>query len=473
MKTARLTFTFALVTLTACNVRSRAPENEGIADLFEDAGATPVAPAAHDASTPNESAPPSLADAGSEPGDSGDAGHWLDAGNADAGKRADAEADAGPPSANIPRARGFYVYSLDYNNSLSIGAVGVDARVLSKSLLSSGSELPGLSLPLGTDALPATQVQTGDELVVLDRSNHAIDWLALSAEVTNQIGVGPGGFAANPYDYLELSSELGFVSRYATNGAPGNADYDEGGDLLALNPRTRELIGRVDFNYLADEVADLQPRPTKMIAYDGKVYVVLGMLGGSDFTPLASSLLAEVDPETFEVTATTDLGLTNCEDISIAPQGGVVAIACHGGWADDPITVNSGVVVVDLTRPEPEVATTYGAAELAGAPISTLSFASDTLVLFSAYGSSYPQVTPDRAFTLDLTDGSVSEAALEAGAYQLGHIRCAAEQNVCVIANADTFAVEFFDVEADGVSHDQTVEFDADLGLPPRYIGVF
>jgi hypothetical protein len=126
-----------------------------------------------------------------------------------------------------------------------------------------------------------------------------------------------------------------------------------------------------------------------------------------------------------------------------------------------------------LTKAEPSIATTYGAADLAEAAISTLSFASETSILFSSYGSTYPTVVPDRAFTLDLTDGSVSEPVLEAGAYQLGHIRCAAEQSVCVVANADTFAVEFFDVEEGGVSHNQTVEFDADLGLPPRYIGVF
>jgi hypothetical protein len=476
MKTSRIASTLALVTLTACSVRSKAPANEGIS--FQDSGIgdgpdETDASASSAAHTSSES--PSATDAGglADAGPSVDAGETsIDAGSADAGEHADAATDAGPPGANIPRARGFYVYSVDYNNSLSIGAVGVDGSILSKSLLSSGSDVPGLSLPLGTDAVPATQVQSGDDLIVIDRTNHAIDWLSLSAEVTNQVGVGLGDFAANPYDYLQVSPELGFVSRYETNAAPGNAEYDESGDLLAINPETKQIVGRVDFNYLAEEVEGLQPRPTKMVAYDGKIYVVLGMLD-SGFTPLTDSLLAQVDPNTLEVTATLGLGLTNCEDISMAPQGGLVAIVCKGGWADVPVTVNSGIVLVDLTKAEPSIATTYGAADLAEAAISTLSFASETSILFSSYGSTYPTVVPDRAFTLDLTDGSVSEPVLEAGAYQLGHIRCAAEQSVCVVANADTFAVEFFDVEEGGVSHNQTVEFDADLGLPPRYIGVF
>lgn len=464
--------------LCACSVRSRAPESQGINGLFGEAGAPSdtEAPATDAGSNDQTDAAPfdpaafdaaALADA--EPAADGSA-PGSDAAVADTGEQQDAgPVPAGP---NLPRARGFYVFGVDYNNSVNIAAVSVAGKVLSSSLLSSGSELPGLSLPLGTDSVPVTQVQSGDELVVLDRTNHAIDWLALSAQVTNQIGVGPGGFAANPYDYLELSPELGFVSRFATNGAPGNADLDEGGDLLAIDPSSGELLGRVDFNHLTEGEADLEPRPTKIIDYDGNLYVVLGMLA-ADFTPVTESVLAKVDPNTLEVTATLSLGLRNCEDISMAPRGSLAAIACKGGWADDPITVNSGIVIVDLASAAPQIAATYGAAELAEAQISTLSFASETQILFSAYGSTYPTVIDDAAFTLDLTDGSVSDPVMEAGAYQLGQIRCAAEQNVCVIANADTFAVEFFEVDEDGVSHSQTVEIDDNLGLPPRYIGVF
>lgn len=467
MKTSlRIYSTLSLLAVCACSVRTTAPETEAITSPNKP-GRTSAPESDSDTAAPESSG---TIDAGAL--DSGEVG---DAGEADGAalERDASEAERTPPRADVPRARGFYVFNLDYNNSLSIGAIGVDGSIQSRSLLSSGSDVPGLSLPLGSDAVPASQVQSGDTLVIVDRTNNAIDWLSMSARVTNQIGVGPGGFAANPYDYVQLTSELGFVSRYATNGAPGNAKLDQGGDLLAINPKTKKLLGRVDFNSLTKKVADLDPRPTKLLAYDGGVYVVLGMLSASTFAPLVDSVLARVDPSTLEVTATLELGLRNCEDMDIAPQGGLLAIACHGAWDDDPLTAHSGIVVVDVANREPQIAATYGAAELADAQISTLAFASETQLLFSSYGSTYPTAIPDRAYSLDLTNGTVSEPVMEASAFQLGHIRCAAEQNVCVLANADTFAVEFFTVEDTGVEHDQTVEFDANLGLPPRYIGVY
>src|SRR5690606_18812589 len=120
----------------------------------------------------------------------------------------------------------------------SVGAVALDGTVLSQSLISSGSELPGLSLGLGVDIVPPTQVQSGKDIVIIDRSNNAIDWLNLEdAEVSAQVGVGLGDFAANPYDYLLVDQELAFVSRFETNRAPGEADLDEGGDLLVINPK--------------------------------------------------------------------------------------------------------------------------------------------------------------------------------------------------------------------------------------------
>lgn len=469
--------TLALLTLTAaCNVRSTAPEQEGIGNTKADAGKTtaPKADAAADIADANV-ADADLTDVDLTVGleSQGDAakgpidGGFGDTSPGDGGQSSD---DAGAPAA--AKSRGFYVFSIDYNNSASIGALGLDGSVLSKSLISSGSDSPGLSLALGTDIVPANEPQVGGAVVILDRNNDAIDWLDLeSAEVTNQVDVGPGDFASNPYDYVALSPELGFVSRYETNAAPGVVDYDQGGDLVAVNPTTKELLGRVDFNYLVEETPELMPRPTKMVNYAGKVYVVLGMLDGY-FTPLEESVLAVVDPTTLEITSTKKLGLRNCEDISLAPSGGVVAIGCKGGWADEPLTVNSGIVLVDLDQAEPEIIHTYGAADLAGAQISTLAFASDSLIMFSSYGNFEPAAN-DRALVLDISDDSVSDAVLEAGPYQLGNIRCAPSDNVCVLANADTLAIEFFDVASDSISHAQTVVFDAELGLPPRYIGIF
>jgi hypothetical protein len=384
----------------------------------------------------------------------------------------DPEGDAALPPLPASKARGFYVFTTNYEGAASVGAVALDGTVLSQSLISSGSELPGLSLGLGVDIVPPTQVQSGKDIVIIDRSNNAIDWLNLEdAEVSAQVGVGLGDFAANPYDYLLVDQELAFVSRFETNRAPGEADLDEGGDLLVINPKTQRVIGRVDFNYLVEDDGDLQPRPTKLVEYGGRIHVVLGMLTDG-FSAPTQSVLATIDPNTLEVTTTLGLGLKNCEDFSMAPSGGLAAIACKGDWADDPLTKNSGIVTVDLTAEKPRIVGTYGAAALADAQLNTLAFASPSWLMFSTFGD-FDSGTNDRALVLDLDSGDVSNAGLETTPYQMGHIRCVPSDGVCVVANADEFAVEFFSVTDEGVEHSKTVELGAELGLPPRYIGVF
>jgi hypothetical protein len=373
-------------------------------------------------------------------------------------------------AAEQPSARGFYVFTTNYDGAASVGAVGLDGEVLSQSLLSSGSTLPGLSLGLSPDIVPPTQRQTEDELVIIDRGNHALDWLDFdTAQVTAQLGVGPGGFAANPYDYVRVNAELAFVTRYETNRAPGKAKLDESGDLLVINPQSRKLLGRVDFSHLVSRLDGVQPFPTKMVHHDGRLHVVLGMLT-EDYAARNNSVLVTVDVATREVVQTLDLTLANCEDVQASPQG-LAAVGCRGDWADDPITKRSGIVTVDLTANEPEVAKVYPADDLGG-QLSTLDFASESLIVFSVYGDFFTDAK-DAAFTLDLSNGKVSKPLLETGPFQLGHIRCVPEHAVCVMANADEFAVEFFDVTAKGLTHSQSVGFDSGVGLAPRYIGVF
>lgn len=432
-----ITPTLALLVITACGVRSTAPQQEGL-----DATETSNAGSGDAAVQPKE----------------------------DAGSLVKPPADAG---AQARPARGFYIFSSNYEGAASVGAVGLDGKVVSESLISSGSDIPGLSLGLSADIVPPTQVQDGDEVVIIDRSNNAIDWLALDvADIAGQMGVGPGEFAANPYDYWQVDETRAFVTRFETNGAPGEADLDEGGDLLVINPKSKKLVGRVDFNHLVEgEDGGLQPRPSKLVGFGGKLQVVLGMLTDYFAAP-TQSLLATVDPDTLEITSTIGLGLRNCEDISVSLDSGLAAIACKGDWADVPLTKNSGIVLVDLAGDEPELQETLPAAELADAQVSTLAFASPSMLVFSTYGN-FDDGANDRALVLDLERGTVSDPILETTPFQMGHIRCAPEEKVCVIANADTFGVEFFTIEGSSLEHSKTTELGADLGLPPRYIGVF
>lgn len=438
MKRLTILTTLATSLLTAaCGVNSTAPQDDGVKSGKRSDASSDTR--ARDAEATN------LVDAGVTSGDA---------------------ATTAEPRA----ARGFYVFTSNYDGAASVGAVGIDGQVLSQSLISSGSTLPGLSLGLSPDIVPPTQRQTGDDLVIIDRGNHALDWLDFEeAEVTAQLGVGPGGFAANPYDYVRVNADLAFVTRFETNRAPGKAKLDESGDLLVINPQSRKLLGRVDFSHLVSDLDGVQPCPTKMVHEGGRLHVVLGMLS-ENYAAQNNSLLVTVDVARREVVQTLDLTLRNCEDIQVSPQG-LAAIGCKGDWADDPITRHSGIVTVDLTADELELAKVYPADDLGG-QLSTLDFASESLIVFSIYGDFFAD-SQDAAFTLDLGNGKVSKPLLQTGPFQMGHIRCVPEDEMCVIANADEFAVEFFDVTSKGLTHAQRVNFDSGVGLAPRYIGVF
>jgi len=374
-------------------------------------------------------------------------------------------------------ARGFVIVHSDYSTS-SVSAVDTDGKVLAKTLVTSGSRPPGLSLALGADTVLPSQVQRGEEIVLIDRSNHALHWLNLErAEVTRQVSVGPGGFAANPYDYVRVDSKLALVTRFASNEDPGNEEFDEGGDLLALNPKDGSLIGRVDFNYLTESVGGLQPRPSNLALRDDQVYVVLGFLDGA-FSALENSRLAKVNPEQLTVESTLDLGLRNCSGSSLSPNSEWLAVACTGDWQDDPVTQSSGIVLVDVTADAPRLEATYEADDLVGMQISGVSLASDRYLLFTSYGATGENTTPERAWLFDLTSGEVAEEPLaEAAPFNLGMAFCLPADGVCAIGNAEAGEVELFTVLGNdldsAVQSLHKVEVDDGIGLPPRYIGAF
>lgn len=411
-----------LLLITACNVTSTTPPTEGIGQHF-DAGSDAIA-------------------------DAGDAGH-----------------DAQPEAA-----RGFLIVHSDYTTS-SVSAIDKQGKVLTKTLITSGSKPPGLSLALGSDTVLPTQRQSGKEVVLIDRTNHALHWLDLSsAQVTRQVSVGPGGFAANPYDYVQVHSRLSLVTRFETNSNAGQAELDEGGDLLALDPRDGKFLGRVDFNHLT-ETSKAQPRPSAAVSQDGRVYVVLGFLDNT-WAAVENSRLAKVDPEALQLEETLDLGLRNCEGLAASPDGKRLAVACKGDWQDDPPHSRSGIVIIDIDSGGFDVERVLEASELVDAQVNSVSFASNEHVLFTSYGTTEPAV-PERAWLLEVESGDViGDPLVEAAPFSLGMGLCVAD-DVCAVANAEAGVIELFNWQGSSLASLASVALEDDIGLPPRYIGAF
>jgi hypothetical protein len=435
--------------LFGCEVESTSEGNQGV-DLDDDAADDADSEA--DAAASGDDAGVNAPEAGIEP-----------------------EAGAANP---LPPVRGFVVVHSDFSSS-SLSVIDVKGEVLSEQLVSSASAGAGASLSFSSDSILPSNTTPGGEIIVLDRGNSAVSWVDLErAEVTRQVNVGPGDFAANPYDYVQLSPTKAFVTRYETNPNAGEEAFDQGGDLLILNPSNGKLQGSVELaSILGEDEESMQPHPDSVVFARGKLYVTV-VTAGASFGEYGAPRLVTVDPASEEILDVLTLdGVKNCGEVSVSPNQQRLALSCWGGWGEDP-TVEAGIVLVDINGEAPAVEALFAGEDLGVQP-NALAFSSDDVVLFSTYGSFEPAVN-DGLYSLIVAagdeQGTLSESFLEAPAFSLSEVRCAPEAEVCVLADANTNGgtIQFMEIGNDGqIAEFEEITIAAAEGLPPRYLGTF
>jgi hypothetical protein len=364
----------------------------------------------------------------------------------------------------------------DYT-STNIGALSPTGVVLSASVISSGSAPPGLTTALSGDVVfPFTAPASGKMLLIDRYPNSVLTWVEPSTgAVIRQLPVGTG-FAANPHDYLEVAPNKAYVSRYESNPKPGQAPFDAGGDLLIIDPQSNQITGRVELATTPDGA--FLPRADHLLLVGDEVWVSLHRFD-ADFKAAGDARLLGVDKTTDAVTWSLDLpGVASCGGIARSPSGKLVALACSGVTSDLDSAQNpapmlrSAVVLLDATVQPPVVLQQFDAAAKLGAPIgSTVTFASETLLVSVALGDSTAQRS-DVAFTLDTSVGT-PEMLLDAGAaFALGDVRCAPGcTDLCFLADAQANALHVWKAASVTLSEQPPVPGDTSIGLPPRAIG--
>lgn len=376
--------------------------------------------------------------------------------------------------------RGFAVVSSDYV-SYNVSLLSLTGEVLSASVISSGSASAGLSTPLSDVVMPSSVV-SGPELVVINRSPAVLTWVALeTAVVRAQLNVGTG-FEANPYDYVPLAADKAYVTRHDPNFASGREDFDSGNDLLIIDPSVPAITGRVDLMpALEGEAPGFFPRAGRALVAGGRLRVLaLGL--DETFVELVDSRIVSVDPETDQITQVLVLtGLSNCQSLALSPDGEELAVACSGPFGADPEGgfPNAGIVRLAIGAELSEIRR-YGAAELGGAPVNSVAYASGASLAFTTYGRFNADFSamelPDTARQLDLTLGELSGAPLHESTFEpftLGDLRCAPGSSICLLADAETDGgvLHRFDVDAAGaLVNGSLLEIERGIGLPPRYI---
>ncbi len=458
----------AAVLLLGCDVDETDSEGQGVSSSDE-SDAESSDPEGSDVETEESDGSGSETDGTQETTDGG-----RDAGGADAGGGQDAAVDEAEPASGV---RGFVVVHSDYQSS-TISVIGLDGEVLSPLVLTSGSAPAGVSEALSSDIVLPSSATGGEHAVIVDRGNSVINWLNLnSAEVDFQLNVAPGGFDANPYDYALYEPGKAFVTRHGTNGDPGQEDFDQGDDVLIIDPDAGEIIGRIALVDVPDD-DDLLPRPTAVTIVNDKLYV-LAVAIDVDFASYGQSKLVVIDPASEEIDQVLAIdGMRNCGELAVSPTGDQLAIGCIGDWTGDPLD-QSGIALVDLGAAEAELGDQYFAKEIGGFQVSTVSYASSNVLLWTATGSyddDFNIVAGDSLRVVDLEAGEPQESALleTTVPYNLGGLKCVPSQRVCLLADAENAELQYITLGDTGAVEDiEAIEVDDGVGHPPRYIGLW
>lgn len=378
--------------------------------------------------------------------------------------------------------RGVVVVSSDYQSS-NVSLVSTAGEVLSRSFVSSASAPTGLSSPFSGDVVLPT-MPAGDAVILIDRfPAGVVTWLDVeSAEVLAQLNVSTG-FAANPHDYLSVSSEKAYVSRFEPNLDSGDESYDNGNDLLIVNPERSSITGRIDLMpALPNEAANLYPRADRLVRAGPYAYAVLAGYS-DDFQTSAPSRVARINTETNEIEQVLVVdGATGCGTLALSPSESEIAVACSGdlqGSASEA-AAQSAIVRIAIEG-EMHAVASYPATNFGSLPIGAgLDYASDELLVFVTWGEFETADAPellDRAYVVNLNDGETG-LLLEAKSppFSLWDVRCIPACNTCFLADAATNSgvLHRFEIGPEGeVAASMGVVPDPEIGLPPRHVGRF
>jgi hypothetical protein len=349
--------------------------------------------------------------------------------------------------------------------STSISIVSLDGKVLSDSLISSGSASAGVSAALSGDVVLPSTVPPSGRVVLIDRyPNSVLTFVdARGAAVLGQLSVSTG-FPSNPHDYLEVSETKAYVTRYETNPSPGKQKHDEGGDVLVVDTRAFTVTGRVAL----PAGGEILPRADRMVRVGDQAWVVLQRFD-AEFKKAGEGQVVGIDTRSDAIAWTIDLpDLVGCGPIAASPSKKLVAVACSGLFADeDKQAARSGVVVIDTaTRKEVR---RLPVAQTIGAPVGPgLDFVSEDRIVGVSYGDA-KAARSDVAYVARV-DGSSIEKMFDAGsAMVLGEVRCTAGcGDLCFFTDARASTLRVFDAN---LAPRFEVKVDGKLGLPPRAIG--
>jgi hypothetical protein len=328
---------------------------------------------------------------------------------------------------------------------------------------------------LSSDVVLPTQVTPGGPVVLIDRGMgyNALTWLdPTTCTSLRQLPVGTG-FDSDPHDVVTLSASKAYVTRYAENGAatPTLDDFDDGDDLLIIDPTQPKILGHIDLKLSAP--TGVLPRADRALLAEGKVFVSLNAIS-LDYKTYGTGRIVMVDPVTDQVVGTIDLpGAKNCGAMTYLATERKLIVACGGAYSDGPQQADSSaIVVIDLSVSPAAVIAQIASATVGGLPFTNATVAAlDGNTALGVTNGSLSNLPPDRLWSLPLDGNLPSKVFESAEAYALGAVLADAETSRVLVTDGTTKTpafLRFFDFSSGAFTAGQTVKTNPSQKLPPR-----
>lgn len=390
---------------------------------------------------------------------------------------ADAGADAGPS------ARRLAVINSD-RKSVSVSLFdAASGKLLRDDCVNSGTAQPAPALSLSGDVVLPTAPQAGRELVLIDRGNATVTWVdPTSCQPRRQLSVGVSGqasFKSLPQDLLSISATKAYVTRMGKNATPSSeaGDFDEGDDLLIIDPSGPSVIRRIDLS--GEALPASTGEVTRAMAGRGliigkRAYITIASYQ-ADYKKGGPGRITIIDTDTDAIVGRIELPeYKGCRQIATDPEKTVLVVGCAGLFADGPARVaQSAFVAFDLSTSPPALKATWAASVFGGRSVALernveMMSASRGVAVVAGESKSTP------TDGLWLFDGPTAlKLADSATSYDFGLVLYDAEGSQVFLtdAAAATPRLRAFDLSVSPPVAKPAVDVSPTAGLPPRYLG--
>ncbi len=270
------------------------------------------------------------------------------------------------------------VLGSDYKSSaLSLLAADSQARV-GAALWHSGSLVSAATTALSGDVALGQTAMGDGRVIVIDRGSAVVSFWDPLTRAIQQIPVSTG-FYSNPQDAVPIDAHKMYVVRMKRNIQPtaDPGDFDEGDDVLIVDPTDGKLLGRIDLAPWAT-VAGYVAAGSRALKVGDKVWLPLQSLA-ADFSKQGATRFLAIDTKKDMVIQIVDApNIKNCIEMAWLPDLQQLVAVCPGAYVDKAAQGDhAGIVVlapgdVTSTAGVAFVAKDFGGATTLGRDVACL-----------------------------------------------------------------------------------------------------